>query len=148
MTTAPENEPAPQGAAPPPQAGPPPQYAAPQHHAYQPYPQQVPPPVPPRDPRTEKNWMGTLSLVLSLLGLFTWFTAIAGIVLGHLSQSAAKRGEADNQGMGLAGLIVGYVIVGIGMLLLVAVVALTLGFAGWAIGECAGSNPADWCTGD
>ncbi|WP_062460995.1 DUF4190 domain-containing protein [Demequina soli] len=93
-------------------------------------------------PATEKNWMGITSLVLSLVGLFTWFTAIPGVIFGHLSLSAARRGEADNRGLGLAGLIVGYVVIALGILGMIALLALV----GWAVDTCGGSNPADICT--
>ncbi|MDN4475857.1 DUF4190 domain-containing protein [Demequina sp. SYSU T00192] len=91
---------------------------------------------------TEKNWMGITSLILSLVGLFTWVTAIAGIVLGHLSLSAARRGEADNRGTGLAGLIIGYVVTVLGVIAMIVFFVLI----GWVVSECGGSNPADWCT--
>lgn len=94
------------------------------------------------EPWRAKNWMGVTSLVLSLLGLVTGITAIAGIVFGHLSLSAVKHGEADNRSVGLAGLIVGYVLTALGL----AVIVLVMAVAGWAITECAGSDPADWCT--
>ncbi|WP_062299523.1 DUF4190 domain-containing protein [Demequina maris] len=121
-----------------------PMYAQqPPAYAQQPAPQAQPPDggYAPASSR-EKNWMGTTSLILSLVGLFTWFTAIAGIVFGHLSLSAAKRGEADNRGTGLAGLIIGYVITILGI---VAMIVLFVAI-GWIASECGGDNPADWCT--
>lgn len=116
----------------------------PQQPYAQPYPAQ--PYAAPAGPIAgrEKNWMGTTSLVLSLLGLVTGITAIAGIVFGHLSLSAAKRGEADNRGQGLAGLIIGYVLLVLGILATIAFFV----FIGWIANECGGSNPADWCTAE
>ncbi|SEJ52852.1 DUF4190 domain-containing protein [Demequina mangrovi] len=90
---------------------------------------------------TQKNWMGVTALILSLAGLFTGITAIGGIVFGHLSLAAAKRGEADNRGLGLAGLIIGYILVVLGIFALIAIFA----FAGWFLNECGGDNPAEWC---
>ncbi|WP_062385196.1 DUF4190 domain-containing protein [Demequina iriomotensis] len=121
---------------------PPPPYATPPTGANPPYPQPPSPPTaygPP--PGTEKNWMGVTALVLSLAGLFTGITAIGGIVFGHLSLSAAKRGEADNRGMGVAGLVIGYIIVVLGIIALIALFAI----AGWFVSECAGDNPPEWC---
>ncbi|WP_062520108.1 DUF4190 domain-containing protein [Demequina silvatica] len=108
---------------------------APQQYAQQPY-------APQRVAGTEKNWMGVTALVLSLAGLFTGITAIAGIVFGHLSLGAVKRGEADNRGVGLAGLIIGYVITVLGILVLIGLFAAF----GWLAFECGGDSPADWCT--
>ncbi|WNM23563.1 DUF4190 domain-containing protein [Demequina capsici] len=125
-----------------------PQYAQPQH-PQPPYPQQpyaqpyAPAPYGPQS-GTEKNWMGITSLVLSLVGLFTGITAIAGIVFGHLSLSAVKRGEANNRGLGLTGLIIGYVVAVLGILATIAFLV----FIGWIGTQCGGDNPASWCTPD
>ncbi|WP_152647933.1 DUF4190 domain-containing protein [Demequina sediminicola] len=56
----------------------------------------------------DKSWMNITALVASLCGV-----GIAGIVFGHLGLAAAKRGEAQQRNLGLAGLIIGYVQVGI-----------------------------------
>src|SRR5690554_724701 len=90
---------------------------------------------------TEKNWMGITALVLSLASIITGITAIGGIILGHMSVAAAKRGEANNGGLGRAGLILGYIFVVIGIL---SVVAIFL-FFGVLAAECSTTNPADWC---
>jgi len=84
-----------------------------------PYPQ----PFPQSSLAQSKNWMNIVSLVLSLAGLVTGITAIVGIVFGHLGTQAARRGEADNGGMGLAGLITGYVILSLQLLFVIAYVA-------------------------
>ncbi|WP_297081474.1 DUF4190 domain-containing protein [uncultured Demequina sp.] len=93
---------------------------------------------------TQKNWMGIISLVLSLVGLLTWFTAIPGIVFGHLGLAAAKRGEANNRGLSLGGLITGYVVLVLGILATIAIFA----FFAWGASQCGGDIPADWCTSD
>ena len=93
------------------------------------------------NPAAAKNWMNTTALILSLASLITGVTAIAGIVFGHLGLAAAKRGEATNRGVGLAGLIIGYVLVGLGILAIVGFIV----FFGWIGTECGGDNPASWC---
>jgi hypothetical protein len=50
-----------------------------------------------------KNWMGIAALVSSSVG-----AGLVGIVLGHLGLRAARRGQATNRGIALAGTIVGY----------------------------------------
>ncbi|GMA36861.1 DUF4190 domain-containing protein [Demequina litorisediminis] len=102
-------------------------------------------PVGPR-PGTEKNWMNITSLALSLGGFVTGVTFIPGIVFGHLGLSAAKRGEADNRGLGLAGLIIGYVMLA---LIVIGLVVATVLFATLVTGvveDCGGSSPAEWCS--
>ncbi len=69
--------------------------------------------------RTDKNWMGLTSLILSLLGV-----SLGGVILGHMGLRAVKRGEADNRGVALAGTIIGwlgFVIVTIGIIAAVAI---------------------------
>ncbi|MFV0286125.1 MAG: DUF4190 domain-containing protein [Demequina sp.] len=125
-----------------------PQYGAPQNgppHYGAPQYSQPGYPVGPR-PGTEKNWMNITSLALSLGGFVTGVTFIPGIVFGHLGLSAAKRGEADNRGLGLAGLIIGYVMLG---LIVVGLVVATVLFATLVTGvveDCGGSSPAEWCS--
>jgi peptidyl-prolyl cis-trans isomerase B (cyclophilin B) len=94
-----------------------------------------------KNPAEAKNWMNVASLALSLSGLILGVTAIAGIVFGHLGLSAVKRGEANNRGLGLAGLIIGYVLTGLGLLIGIAYVV----FMVYLIQECGGDNPASWC---
>ena len=68
---------------------------------------------------TSKNWMGIVALVLSLLTPAFVITFIPGIVFGHLGLSAVKRGEANNRGLALAGVIIGWVFAGLGLLFVV-----------------------------
>ncbi|WP_298460023.1 DUF4190 domain-containing protein [uncultured Cellulomonas sp.] len=81
---------------------------------------------------TQRNSLGVWSLVLSLLSLTICSTiapllAIPGIVLGSKSRKAAASGEANNGGLGLAGVIIGVV-----ALVLWVVGLLWLIFGGWA----------------
>lgn len=116
------------------------QYAQPQYpQAQYGQPQYAPPYGP--NPQTAKNWMGVTALVLSLASLITGITAIGGIIFGHMSVAAAKRGEADNAGLGRAGLILGYIFTA---LMLLAIVGFVLFFIVVA-NECSGAYPADWC---
>ncbi len=54
-------------------------------------------------PRPTKTWMNVVSLVTALVGI-----SLAAIILGHLGVRAANRGEAEYKGLGIAGLILGY----------------------------------------
>ncbi len=111
-------------------APPPPGYAGPYYGA---------PPL--KNPATAKNWMNITALILSLATLITGFTAIGGIIFGHLGRSAAKRGEANNGGVGLAGLIIGYVFTILGILTFVGLMIF-----GFYISEECDNDPAStWC---
>ena len=72
----------------------------------------------------QKNGMGIASLVLGILSLVSWFFFIGGlfgliaIILGVIALGRVKRGEANNKGVAIAGIVTG----AIGLLLTVLVV--------------------------
>lgn len=94
----------------------------------------TPPPPPNYAPNPfPKNWMGIVSIsasasMLVLCWLLGPIPAIAGIVFGHLGRSAAKNGEANNDSLSKWGLIIGYVMLGLMVLAIVAYFAF-LAFA-------------------
>ncbi len=79
---------------------------------------------------TEKNNLGVWALVLGILGCVCCgiFTAIPAIIVGNKSKEAAAQGLANNGGLGQAGVILGWV--GIGLFVLGLVWAFAMG--GWA----------------
>jgi hypothetical protein len=58
-----------------------------------------------------KNSLGVWSLVLGILAVLGCgiLTGIAAIITGHKSRKAQQEGQADNGGMGLVGIITGWV---------------------------------------
>lgn len=104
--------------APPP--GPPPPYGTP---VGQPAPYGTPVAV-------VRNGLGTAALVLGILAVVLSVTIVGGVILGLLAivlgavgRGRARRGEATNGGIALAGIITGAT----GLLLSVALVALGIG---------------------
>ena len=74
-------------------------------------------------PRRETNGMAIASLVLSLTGFVSYGVGfVLGIVFGHvaISQISRNPGMQEGRGLALAGLIVGYVGVAIGVLMILA----------------------------
>lgn len=70
-----------------------------------------PPPPPPGyygAPALPKTWMNWVAFGCGLGALVTCISFIPAIVFGHLGLAAAKRGEADKKGFGIAGLAIGY----------------------------------------
>lgn len=74
-----------------------------------------------------RNGLGIAALVLGLLALVLSWTIIGGIVLGLLAlilgllgRARAKRGEATNGGLSLAGIVLGV----IGLLIAIGILAL------------------------
>ena len=79
----------------------------------------------------EKNALGVWSLVLGILSVFLLFTCgigvlagIPAVITGHLSRKAQREGQADNGGMALAGIITGWVTIGLTLLAVVGLVVL------------------------
>ncbi|MFE7095503.1 DUF4190 domain-containing protein [Streptomyces erythrochromogenes] len=87
--------------------------------------------------RPPSNGFGITALVLGILavvGCITSFIAvalgIAAVVFGALGKGKANRGEADNGGVALAGIILGAIGIALGLLMLFAMFAPFLD-GGW-----------------
>lgn len=97
---------------PPPPSGPPWGYAAAQ-------------PSPPRYTPTEP--FAIVSLVAALAGWFLCFVGpIVAIVFGHIARSRIKRSGAKGSGLALAGLIIGYLEIVIGVAAIVLIIAVAV----------------------
>ncbi|HZQ33225.1 MAG TPA: DUF4190 domain-containing protein [Mycobacterium sp.] len=103
--------------------------------------QAVPPPAPPPmpygsappPPVSPRNGMGITALILAIIGLLLCWIPIFGtvaagilgilaVIFGFLGRGRAKRGEATNSGVALAGIILGF------LSILAAVVSIVLWF--------------------
>jgi hypothetical protein len=124
---------------PPPPAGPPP---PPQFGAY---PGSYPPPPPPPyggypAPSTApKNGLGIASLVTAIIALLSVvggvLLGLVAVVLGFLGWSRARRGEATNGGLAVAGIVLGFLSV------IEAVVVIGVGV--WGFKEAGGTDYVD-----
>ena len=74
----------------------------------------------------------TASLVCSLLGLCVGFSAILGVIFGHiaLSQINSSNNMQQGRGLAIAGLIIGYCIIGLIAIYIVIVIAAAASNAG------------------
>lgn len=75
------------------------------------------------------NGLAIVSLVLSLLGLFFYVTAIGGVICGHIARRQIREGHETGDGMALAGLIIGYIILALGVLLFVFFIVVIISAA-------------------
>lgn len=81
-------------------------------------------------PVAKSNGMGVAALVLGILSILGGLFVVGGIlgvlavIFGFVGRGRAKRGEADNGGMALAGIITG--IIGILLSVLILVLAVFL----------------------
>jgi hypothetical protein len=74
-----------------------------------------------------KNSLGVWSLVLGLVGLVClgFLTGIPAIIVGNKAKKAVAAGEANNGGLATAGVIIGWVTIGLSVLgIIIAVVTI------------------------
>ena len=138
----------------------PPQYGA--------YPGGSPPPPPPPyggypgypgysgypgPPQSEpKNGLGLAALILAIIGLLLCWSVAGGIVLGvvavilgFLGRGRVKRGEADNGGVAIAGIALGFVAIIAGLVFIPIYIGLFDSVGGTDYIDCvtrAGSDQA------
>lgn len=104
---------------------------------------QYPPPEYGAPLRRPRNGFGIAALLLGLLALVLSWTIIGGIVFGLLAlicglfgRARAKRGEATNGGLSVAGIVLGI----IGLLIAIGIIALGASFlkspAGQSYQQC------------
>jgi hypothetical protein len=79
-----------------------------------------------------KNGMGVASLVLSIAGIVIlpglFIGSVLGVIFGHIGLAAVGRGEANNRGVALAGVIIGYI--GLAISILIWGLVFAIGGAG------------------
>lgn len=78
-----------------------------------PYPGYPPYGYPP--PRTT-NGMAIAALVCSLSGFLTFLSAPVGAILGHIARKQIRERGEEGDGMALAGIVIGWIITGLGIL--------------------------------
>jgi len=85
-----------------------------------------------------RNGLGVGALIVGIIALVTtvtffgafvgWLLGIIAVVLGFLGRSRAKKGEADNGGMALAGIITGAIAFVLSVIFVVIIVAFVWTF--------------------
>ena len=98
--------------------------APPAPPAYVPYPYGV--------PAQRTNVLAIVALVASCAGLLIAPAAIAGVITGHIALSQIKRTAENGRGMALAGVIIGYCLLALSILFIVAYVIFLAVFIGAA----------------
>ncbi len=74
-------------------------------------------------PSRNTNGLAIASLVCGVLGFSTCgVTSILAIIFGHISLGQIRRNDEDGRGLGIAGLVLGYVAVAIALIIIVIVV--------------------------
>jgi hypothetical protein len=94
----------------------------------------VPEPVPdsrvvPYAPIPKPSGFAVASLVLGILGVFvSWFTfgipSMLAVVFGHVGVSRVHRGIGDGRGMAISGMVLGYLVIALFLVLVVVLGSL------------------------
>jgi glycerol-3-phosphate acyltransferase PlsY len=74
------------------------------------------------------NGLAVASLILSLVGLASCITAPVGAILGHVARRQIRERGEGGEGMATAGIIVGWILTGL-LLLLIAFYVVIIIFA-------------------
>lgn len=90
--------------------------------------------------REQPEPLAVASLILGILGFFTGITAIPAVVTGHLALGRIKRARTDGHGMAVAGLVMGYIQIAIGIIILLMVLGV---FFMWGFGGGGDLGPPD-----
>jgi hypothetical protein len=130
---------------PPPQAPPQPTAPPPPPHQYGAYPGSYPPPPPvpyggyTPPPTGPRNGLGIAALVVAIVALISVFGGIVlgvvAVILGFLGWGRARRGEANNGGIAIAGIVLGF--------LSIIEAVVVIGFAVWGFDRAGGSDYID-----
>jgi Domain of unknown function (DUF4190) len=109
------------------------------------YPGSYPPPPPPPysgytpPPTAPKNGLGIAALVVAIIALLSVVggvvLGVVAIILGFLGWGRARRGEANNGGVAIAGIVLGF-------LSIIEAIAV-IGFALWGFDRAGGTDYVD-----
>ncbi|OBI84253.1 DUF4190 domain-containing protein [Mycobacterium sp. E740] len=121
------------------------QPATPPQPQYGAYPGSYPPPPPqgyagyPPPPTAPKNGLGIAALVIAIVALLSVFggvvLGVVAVILGFLGWNRAKRGEATNGGIAVAGIVLGF------LSIIEAIVLIWL--AVWGFNQVGGTDYID-----
>lgn len=145
--TPPSPQPAPPAAPPPPQYGAyPGSYPSPPPGPYAGYPPQAPgyPPQQAGPPLQTgpQNGLGIAALVVAIVALISVFggvvLGVVAVVLGFLGWNKAKRGQANNGGIAIAGIVLGF--------LSIIEAVVVIGFMVWGFNQAGGGDYVDCLT--
>lgn len=102
-----------------------------------------PPPPPPyagyMPPTAPKNGLGVAALVVAIIALLSVVggvvLGVVAIILGFIGWGRARRGEANNGGVAIAGIVLGF--------LSIIEAVVVIGFAVWGFDRAGGTDYVD-----
>lgn len=90
---------------------------------------QAPPPYGYPPPPRRTNAMAVASMIVGILWLY-WIGSILALVFGYVARSQIRRSGEGGGGMAMAGIVLGWVGVGVLIVLLIFVAASTVPYYG------------------
>jgi len=92
-------------------------------------------PVPQYPTVKRDSTLAIISLITGILGwtILPFISSIVAVITGHLAKKEIREsgGNMSGDGMALAGLILGYTMIGLSILLIVLVIVIILGLVPW-----------------
>lgn len=86
-----------------------------------------PPNFPQPRPAGQTSNLAIASLVCGVAGFMCWLPAIPAIICGHMARAQIKKDPSiQGSGMALAGLILGYVMVVLGILYIIFLIGIVI----------------------
>ncbi len=88
-------------------------------------------PVPPGQalPQPRTNQLAIAAIICAGAQVFCWLlTGIPAIILGHMARRQIRQTGENGDGLALAGLILGYIGVAVGLLVLILMIGLFVSF--------------------
>jgi len=76
-----------------------------------------------------RNDLGVWSLVLGIAGLVlgcVFFTGVPAVVVGMRARRAVAEGQANNPGLATAGIVLGWISIGLGVVAVLAIIPLII----------------------
>ncbi|MDY6997155.1 MAG: DUF4190 domain-containing protein [Actinomycetota bacterium] len=98
---------------------------------------------PPPPPAAPKNGLAIAALILAIIGLLLCWSVVGGVILGlcavilgFLGRGRVKRGEADNGGVAIAGIALGFVSIVAGLVFIAIYIGLFASVGGTDYIDC------------
>ncbi|GGC50096.1 hypothetical protein GCM10010974_35280 [Brevibacterium sediminis] len=72
-----------------------------------------------------------IGIIFSIIAMFLWIAPVLAVIFGHIGLGQIKRTGAEGRGQAIAGLIIGYVTIALGLIMAIVMIGiLGIGFLG------------------
>lgn len=72
-----------------------------------------------------------IGIIFSIIAMFLWIAPVLAVIFGHIGLGQIKRTGEEGRGQAIAGLIIGYVTIALGLIMAIVMIGiLGIGFLG------------------